>query len=173
MPHLKRSASTKHLLKTSTKHLTKACPTTDCTTCTTGGTLAIVDYADGDLDAASPCTDCSSNVGGLTAWDGTFTYHSNPGFGLCIHYADRDATPLKIDGRVLSFNTRIEKTDVEPCAWRMTINCSTTDDGIPGSERTIWQGDLVATTAAEKLGAGTYTRSSGCDATSTLEVERL
>jgi len=108
----------------------------------------IADYTDGDLEACGGCTPDGFSPGWL-GWFMTPTdcvWPGDPGFAQSIDgkALDRDATRLYLDG----------------CTWTVEVWCQ--------SDTLIWSGEKAFDAGDPE---GTYDRTGGCDATSSLEIE--
>lgn len=113
----------------------------------------LVGYSDGDIQACPDCLDDTSS----TIWDGTFTRSD-----FQCRWAP-SSSPLRMDDKRLEFSYLVLNTDDDPdCYWELSIECEW-----GGISLTIWYG----TKATGESPVGTYTRVSGCDTTSALEVE--
>ena len=120
--------------------------------CTPGeftGTYRLVGYSDGDLTACSVCVDDTS-----TPWDGTIPYEFSCTWG---NYS----WPASISGKEFAFAYINFATD----RWLLQISCAN-DNSDP---EFIWLGEKLTGDNP----AGTYNRTSGCDNTSTLEIEAI
>ena len=128
----------------------------------------IKDYDDGDpsgtptLETSSPCTNCDDSS--ATLWGGVFTALSG---SPCV-WSEEDT--LQIDGKELEPNdTRLAlDTSGDPDVWSITVFCHWDGDPADGEEL-IWAGSKVSGSTP----VGIYTRSDGCDTTSTLEIEEV
>lgn len=116
---------------------------------TCGGFVRVYEingYLDGDLVA---CVACDSSLD--PAWDGTFPAHPTRCFWI-----ETDAA-ISIDGKEI-ITPSIIKTSSK---WSISIGCR-----IGGSGDNIWVGEKECGATP----AGVYTRTSGCDATTDLEI---
>ena len=140
--------------------LCDTCPCEEAAPCVCpaglGTCYRLKDYNDGDI---APCSDCHDMV--LPVWDGSFDRWIDCVWQLMAN--------VSMSGKLLTGSTMFDsltriilRTVFYPgdCRWELRIACY-------GGASLIWLG--FKTTGLTP--AGTYTRSSGCDATSALEVE--
>jgi hypothetical protein len=115
-------------------------------------------YTDGDLANCSSCDDSEAR-----AWPGVFKFHN--GAYRASWYVDNcpDISAFSVSGKLLS--------DVQTSLWHsaeqrlyLSISCHQSS---PGVNHVIWRGEKTAAGGR----AGVYTRTSGCDTTSSLEIE--
>lgn len=132
------------------------CPCDDAAPCECpeGGLVGcyrLADYTDGDLAACETCEDHASG-----AWDGTFEVTSG-----CLWVGSGSSISGKRIG-IHAFPTLL--LDEPNCVWAIAIACET---DAWGGAAYIWRG----TKATGSTPVGPYTRTAGCDETSTLTVE--
>jgi len=123
----------------------------------------ITGYSDGDLSACDDCDDFESS-----AWDGTFP---RPG-GTCEWKITGVVSPNpSIDGKDIRGGANGAPTrvylDTANKKWKVEIGCDKKIGDDAYDYYPIWHGEKASGQTPE----GTYTRTSGCDTTSSLEIE--
>jgi hypothetical protein len=117
------------------------------------GDYRIAGYVPGDLTACAECTESLN-----PAWDGVFHYNSSP-----CYWEETDAA--SIDGTGLIASLYLETGSNPDCYWEISINC--TDDDV--NPYPVWVGTKDYGTDP----VGVYTRTAGCDMTSSLTIEEV
>jgi hypothetical protein len=113
-------------------------------------------YTDGDL-AASSCSDCRNGFSSWPVWDGSF-----PNKDSCLRWNSGLTGGIRIDGKDFRKISTLLYWDSDNCRWALDIMCTGT-----ASNSYVWRGYKDSGCKPE----GTYTRSEGCDTTSSLEIE--
>jgi hypothetical protein len=115
-------------------------------------------YTDGDLAACSSCDDSEAR-----AWPGVFKFHN--GFYRASWYVDNcpDISAFSVSGKLLNGLETAQGHSSEHWYF-LRIVCLQSS---PLVNHTIWHGKRASAGGR----AGVYTRTSGCDTTSSLEIE--
>jgi len=131
--------------------------------------LMINGYSDGDLTG---CSVCDAADAGQTVWDGKFgildpddcssattgtKYNANHNLD-CSGGTDNRPSNWQIDGKDVGFTVPFISYDGSN--WVLSITCQA-----GGGGQDLWQGTKLGTGPL-----GTYTRTAGCDTTSSLEI---
>lgn len=167
MPHLKRDAITKHLLRKTVagdKHLTHTCPVEECVVCNERTLASSYAMLEPDAFAGASCEDCTDTCGGCDPWDGVLYDQGN-----CI-FQTNEETDIKYDGTNWPIsgagNPPTLSLDEETCEWVLRFSCSTELGGAPVL---MWEGRLSAAGGADPVGIFAYV--TGCVTTvATIEL---
>ena len=122
----------------------------------------IKDYTDGDLSVGGTCASCDAG-GALSVWNGTFP--AKGADSRCRWLATLLENDLQTNGKKLGALTNILNVPTPVCLWRVQVYCFQA----PITSYLMWEG----TKSIGLSPVGIYTRTAGCDATSTLEIEAV